>query len=231
MLLRSATESGRRTLTFRLPGDHGHVSVCGTFNDWTPEALVMQHAADGWLEATIEVPSDAPVIFRYRGENDWWFDELDADDITAEGSVVAPDLMAQPRTAAGVAAVKEAKLRKKRVKVAQEPEKRRRDIEKKHIEAEKKAAKKAAEAEEYARKVARKAEKAAAEARKAVAKAAKKAQRAKLAHRLEAQRRAEASRQAAAAAREARQAQAAASEPLDASPNPNPNPEPTTGEA
>ncbi|WP_300077823.1 hypothetical protein [Propioniciclava sp.] len=230
MLLRSATESGRRTLTFRLPGDHGHVSVCGTFNDWTPEVLVMEHAADGWLEASVEVPSAEPVIFRYRGENDWWFDELDADDITGEGSVVAPDPTDKPRTAAEVAAVKEARLRKKRVKVTQEAEKRRRDIEKRHIEAEKKAAKKAAEAEEYARKVARKAEKAATEARRAVAKAAKKAQKAKLAHRLEAQRRAEAGRQAAAAAREARQAQAAASEPLSVASEPQ-NEEPASGDA
>lgn len=267
MLHRSPVHAGRRTLTFRLPGDHGRISVCGTFNDWTPGKLVMEPASDGWLEATVEIPAAEVVVFRYRSDRDWWFDELDADAITGEGSVVEPaasdsvsepepepepsdavssradtqlpdkgegaatgadvrklsvgegaepraasepsqddtaDAGPRPLTPADVAAKKEAKLRKKRAKLAREAEKRRREIETKRIAAEKRAKKRAEEAEARAIKVAREAEKAKEAARKAVAKAAKKAQEARMAHRLQAERRARASQEAAAAAAEAK---------------------------
>ncbi|WP_232550117.1 hypothetical protein [Propioniciclava soli] len=251
MLQRSPVTAGRRTLTFRLPGDHGRISVCGTFNDWTPGVLVMEHAADGWLEASVTVAAAEPVVFRYRSDRDWWFDELDADAITGEGSVVEPEADAaaladeempgaaeeavpdeehgvpegpagvvaegeRPETPADVAVRKEAKLRKKRAKMAQQAEERRREIEKKRIAAEKRAKKKAEEAEAHAIKVAREAEKAKEAARKAVAKAAKKAQEARMAHRLQAERRARASQEAAAAAAEVQALRTPASAASDA---------------
>ena len=43
MLIRLPAERpGFRTLTFRLEGDPGAVSVVGNFNDWTPGVLVLE---------------------------------------------------------------------------------------------------------------------------------------------------------------------------------------------
>lgn len=90
MLLRSSSTPGRRTLTFRLPADHpaGETSVVGNFNDWTPGALPMVPDAEGMKSATVELNSDYIAVFRYLGENDWWFDEPEADYMDAGASVV-----------------------------------------------------------------------------------------------------------------------------------------------
>jgi 1,4-alpha-glucan branching enzyme len=77
-------------LTFALPADHpaGAVSVVGSFNDWTPGALPLKKRSNGTISATLAVGAGEEIVFRYLGENGWWFDEPEADRITGQGSVV-----------------------------------------------------------------------------------------------------------------------------------------------
>ncbi|MFV0450991.1 MAG: hypothetical protein ACK5LS_01915 [Propioniciclava sp.] len=211
MLDRSHPVDGRRTLTFRLR-DHGPVSVVGSFNAWTPGVLVLAETAGGELLGSVEVAADIEVRFRYLGGGGRWFDEPDADRIDAGGSVI--DAVGESFTGvpspAEVAAVKEAKLRHKRARMARAAQHRRREIEEKRIAAEVKAARKAEKAEARASALAAEAAAAAEEARAAVAKAEEKARQARLAHRLKAERREKASAKAAAAAVAAAAAEEAA---------------------
>ena len=39
---------------------------------------------------TVVVPADSEVLFRYLGHNGQWFDDPDADEITADGSILRP---------------------------------------------------------------------------------------------------------------------------------------------
>lgn len=71
--------------------DHVHegvVSVVGSFNDWTPGVNVFVLRANGTRVADVTVPSDEDVHFRYLGSGGIWFDEPDADEVTAAGSVL-----------------------------------------------------------------------------------------------------------------------------------------------
>lgn len=79
-----------RRVTFSLPADHsaGPVSVVGTFNDWTPGEHVLRKRSNGTVSATVTVPQGTTIHFRYLGHNGHWFDDPDADVITAEGSLV-----------------------------------------------------------------------------------------------------------------------------------------------
>ena len=84
--VRSATS----TLTFALPSAalDGPVSVVGTFNDWTPGAHPLRRRSNGTASASVVVPTGSTVRFRFVGSQGRWFDDADADEITAEGSVV-----------------------------------------------------------------------------------------------------------------------------------------------
>ena len=83
--LTGSAKSITRKITFALPGDHpaGKVSVVGNFNDWTPGADLLKKRSNGTMSATVTVPADYVVAFRYLGENDAWFDEPDADFVDA----------------------------------------------------------------------------------------------------------------------------------------------------
>ena len=78
------------TLTFALPTSAlgGPVSVVGTFNDWTPGAHPLRRRSNGTASTSVTVPTGTTVRFRYLGEHGHWFDDADADEITAEGGVV-----------------------------------------------------------------------------------------------------------------------------------------------
>ena len=78
------------TLTFALPVTQleGPVSVVGTFNDWTPGVHVLRRRSNGTASAAVTVASGTEVRFRYLGEHGRWFDDADADVVTAEGGVV-----------------------------------------------------------------------------------------------------------------------------------------------
>jgi hypothetical protein len=45
---------------------------------------------DGTRGVTLGLPYQEPLVFRYLGPGDAWFDEPDADAITDEGSVILP---------------------------------------------------------------------------------------------------------------------------------------------
>lgn len=79
------------TLTFALPTPSldGPVSVVGTFNDWTPGVHVLRKRSNGMSSAAVTVPAGTTVTFRYLGDGGKWFDEVEADRVTGEGSVVA----------------------------------------------------------------------------------------------------------------------------------------------
>ncbi|KQS99937.1 isoamylase [Cellulomonas sp. Leaf395] len=78
------------TLTFFLPTTalDGPVSVVGTFNGWTPGLHPLRHRSNGTASTSVTVPVGETVRFRYLGEQGRWFDDADADEITADGSVV-----------------------------------------------------------------------------------------------------------------------------------------------
>ncbi|MFP5415566.1 MAG: hypothetical protein ACLGHZ_01605 [Actinomycetes bacterium] len=92
-----ADRPGHRALTFVLPVDHpaGRTSVVGNFNDWTPGALTLEPDAHGTQSASVVLPTDYIAVFRYLGENDWWFDEPDADFVDDGGSVVVEHVDAE----------------------------------------------------------------------------------------------------------------------------------------
>ena len=64
------------------------VSVVGSFNDWTPGADPFEAAPDGSRSVTVVVPAGTDVHFRYLGPDGFWFDDPDADEVTAGGSVL-----------------------------------------------------------------------------------------------------------------------------------------------
>ena len=78
------------TLTFFLPTTalDGAVSVVGSFNDWTPGLHPLRRRSNGTASTSVTVPVGETVRFRYLGEQGRWFDDADADEITADGSVV-----------------------------------------------------------------------------------------------------------------------------------------------
>ncbi|MFT3861359.1 isoamylase early set domain-containing protein [Micropruina sp.] len=88
--LTGSAKSAVRTITFALPSDHpaGKVSVVGNFNDWKPGAAPLKKRSNGTMSATVKVPVDYIVAFRYLGENGTWFDDPDADFIDAGASVI-----------------------------------------------------------------------------------------------------------------------------------------------
>jgi hypothetical protein len=78
------------TLTFFLPTTalDGPVSVVGTFNGWTPGLHPLRKRSNGTASTSVTVPAGETVRFRYLGENGRWFDDADADEVTADGSIV-----------------------------------------------------------------------------------------------------------------------------------------------
>ena len=90
MALRIKSNGTKTTIQFVLPDDihRGAVSVVGSFNDWKPGAHKLVRRSNGTRSVTIAVPTGQPVQFRYLAEGGVWFDDEDADAITAEGSLI-----------------------------------------------------------------------------------------------------------------------------------------------
>ncbi|WP_421740862.1 isoamylase early set domain-containing protein [Cellulomonas sp.] len=84
------TPSATCTITFSLPTTAlaGATSVVGTFNGWTPGLHPLRRRSNGTMSTSVTVPVGSTIRFRYLGEQGLWFDDADADEITAEGSVV-----------------------------------------------------------------------------------------------------------------------------------------------
>jgi len=83
------TTTGGRKLTFSLPADHagGAISVVGNFNDWTPGVHVLAKRG-ATRSASVVLPADFIAVFRYLGEDGYWFDEPEASFVDAGASVV-----------------------------------------------------------------------------------------------------------------------------------------------
>ncbi len=85
---KSATTS---KVMFVLPdGVHpGAVSAVGTFNDWQPGVHKLVKRSNGTRSVSVEVPAGQDICFRYLGDDGGvWFDDPDADVVTAEGTFV-----------------------------------------------------------------------------------------------------------------------------------------------
>ena len=61
------------------------MSAVGTFNDWTPGAHKLVRRKNGTRSVTITVAKGQSLQFRYLGEGGVWFDDEDAQAITARG--------------------------------------------------------------------------------------------------------------------------------------------------
>jgi hypothetical protein len=104
MAIHRSTDDDGCTLTFVLIDEDpvGPVSVVGSFNDWTAGTHPFEANPDGSRSVTIVVATDTDVYFRYLGPDGYWFDDPEADEITAEGSVLrAPANETSPESASG----------------------------------------------------------------------------------------------------------------------------------
>lgn len=179
-----ASRPGYRTLTFSLPGDHpaGRVSVVGNFNEWRPGRTPLLPSAGGVVSASVTLPDDYVVAFRYLGENGWWFDEPEADHVDDGASLVwaveeHPDADEAARAlrrrllSPAEAAVRRAEKRKRAAqKAARTAEKAADKADRRRRDAADRADRKRREAADKAREKAR-------QKRKAVAKASRRVER------------------------------------------------------
>lgn len=87
--LAAEPETGRIVLHFVLPAaDHpGAVPVVGSFNDWTPGVDLLIDHGDGTIGVKVPLDAGSVIHFRYLGSNDRWFDDPDAEQVTAEGGI------------------------------------------------------------------------------------------------------------------------------------------------
>jgi hypothetical protein len=90
MAIHRGTDADRYTVTFVLVDEDpvGPISVVGSFNDWTPGTHPFEANPDGSRSVTVVLPPEKDVYFRYLGPEGFWFDDPDADEINAEGSVL-----------------------------------------------------------------------------------------------------------------------------------------------
>jgi hypothetical protein len=90
MSLNIKSDGASTRIQFVLPDDilDGPVSAVGTFNNWVPGAHKLVRRSNGTRSVSIAVPTGQPVKFRYLGAGGVWFDDEDADAITAEGSLI-----------------------------------------------------------------------------------------------------------------------------------------------
>jgi len=81
---------GGHRFTFVLHADEpaGKVSVVGDFNEWRPGAHLLRRRSNGTRSVSVTVPAGSTVCFRYLGENGLWFDDTDADFLTAHGGLI-----------------------------------------------------------------------------------------------------------------------------------------------
>jgi 1,4-alpha-glucan branching enzyme len=70
-------------VTFKVSKDQAEgasqISVVGDFNEWNPEAAVMNPLKDGSFSLTIELEAGNTYRFRYFADGERWFDDVEAD--------------------------------------------------------------------------------------------------------------------------------------------------------
>ncbi len=90
MAIRIKTNPTETTIQFVLPDDihDGPVSAVGTFNGWQPGAHRLVRRSNGTRSVTVAVPAGQEVRFRYLGAGGCWFDDPEADEVRADGSLL-----------------------------------------------------------------------------------------------------------------------------------------------
>ncbi len=61
------------------------LAIAGNFNDWDPEATLLEANRDGNYRAVIEVPEGEHVRFRYLANGEIWFNAWQADGYAPNG--------------------------------------------------------------------------------------------------------------------------------------------------
>ncbi len=81
--------------------DHpGPVSVVGSFNGWTPGLDELAPQPDGSRAVTVGVSYGLELTFRYLADNGGWFDDPDADEVTAQGCRIKASSLERPSVGA-----------------------------------------------------------------------------------------------------------------------------------
>ena len=82
-------------VTFELPAEAGadKVSLCGEFNDWSPDVHLLRRRKDGSFGVTLSLPSGHAYRYRFlldgvRWENDWAADGYVANAYGEEDSLI-----------------------------------------------------------------------------------------------------------------------------------------------
>jgi 1,4-alpha-glucan branching enzyme len=101
MINRKTAKGGQVTITFTIPADQAAdgVSVVGDFNDWDPYAHPMMPQDGGTYEASVTVPAEQSLCFRYLADGGRWFDDEDADHHDEHGGHLHPTTAPPSRSA------------------------------------------------------------------------------------------------------------------------------------
>jgi 1,4-alpha-glucan branching enzyme len=86
MLRKSYSKTGnscRVTFDFAPTDDSKAVSLCGDFNDWSPDAHPMKQRKDGKFSTTVSLQAGRTYRFKYFLDGERW-----ANDSAADGSVL-----------------------------------------------------------------------------------------------------------------------------------------------
>jgi len=89
VLKRTQSKDRKTKVTFTLPIDEStpSVSVVGDFNEWQPGMHELTPRRNGTRSVTLTLPAGTHH-FRYLGTGGLWLDEMEADRIDSEGSVL-----------------------------------------------------------------------------------------------------------------------------------------------
>ncbi|MFI5958300.1 isoamylase early set domain-containing protein [Cryptosporangium sp. NPDC051539] len=89
MLKRTPLDNAKTKVTFTLPIDDltQSVSVVGDFNGWQPGKHELTPRRNGTRSVTLTLPA-GEHRFRYLGTGGIWLDDLEADRIDSQGSVL-----------------------------------------------------------------------------------------------------------------------------------------------
>jgi 1,4-alpha-glucan branching enzyme len=77
-------------VTFALPVDQAATgcSVVGDFNGWEPGVHPMRKRSNGTRSASVTLPRDTRVQFRYLGDDGRWFNDPDVTEFDGSDSVL-----------------------------------------------------------------------------------------------------------------------------------------------
>lgn len=89
MLKRTQLKDAKTKVTFSLPIDEStpSISVVGDFNGWQPGKHELTPRRNGIRSVTLTLPSGTHH-FRYLGTGGVWLDDVEADGIDSQGSVL-----------------------------------------------------------------------------------------------------------------------------------------------